>query len=205
MTDLTHLNIQPAVRTRMADTSDFRNGFTMEWNGDIWSIIEFQHVKPGKGGAFVRTKLRNVRTGRVLDNTFRAGERVDQVRVERRKYQFLYEDDLGLHFMNTDTYEQINLPVDAVAGRQYVKEGATIDILMHAETEQPLTTEIPGSVDLKVVETEPGLKGDTATGATKPAKVESGATVYVPLFVNEGDVIRVNTERGDYVTRVNTA
>jgi elongation factor P len=189
----------------MADTSDFRNGFTMEWNGDIWSIIEFQHVKPGKGGAFVRTKLRNVRTGRVLDNTFRAGERVDQVRVERRKYQFLYEDDLGLHFMNTDTYEQINLPVDAVAGRQYVKEGATIDILIHAETEQPLTTEIPGSVDLKVVETEPGLKGDTATGATKPAKVESGATVYVPLFVNEGDVIRVNTERGDYVTRVNTA
>ncbi len=177
----------------------------MEWNGDIWSIIEFQHVKPGKGGAFVRTKLRNVRTGRVLDNTFRAGERVDQVRVERRKYQFLYEDDLGLHFMNTDTYEQINLPVDSVAGRQYVKEGATIDILIHAETEQPLTTEIPGSVDLKVVETEPGLKGDTATGATKPAKVESGATVYVPLFVNEGDVIRVNTERGDYVTRVNTA
>lgn len=189
----------------MADTSDFRNGFTMDWNGDIWTIIEFQHVKPGKGGAFVRTKLRNVRTGRVLDNTFRAGERVEQVRVERRTYQYLYEDDLGLHFMDTDTYEQMNLPVDSVPGRQYIKEGASIDILMHAETEQPLTTEIPGTVELKVTETEPGLKGDTATGATKPAVLESGATVYVPLFINEGDVIRVNTERGDYITRVNAA
>jgi len=189
----------------MADTSDFRNGFTMDWNGDIWTIIEFQHVKPGKGGAFVRTKLRNVRTGRVLDNTFRAGERVEQVRVERRTYQYLYEDDLGLHFMDTDTYEQMNLPVESVPGRQYIKEGASIDILMHAETEQPLTTEIPGTVELKVTETEPGLKGDTATGATKPAVLESGATVNVPLFINEGDVIRVNTERGDYITRVNAA
>ena len=177
----------------------------MDWNGDIWTIIEFQHVKPGKGGAFVRTKLRNVRTGRVLDNTFRAGERVEQVRVERRTFQYLYEDDLGLHFMDTDTYEQMNLPVDAVPGRQYIKEGASIDILMHAETEQPLTTEIPGTVELKVTETEPGLKGDTATGATKPAVLESGATVNVPLFINEGDVIRVNTERGDYITRVNAA
>ncbi len=177
----------------------------MEWNGNIWTIIEFQHVKPGKGGAFVRTKLRNVRTGRIQDNTFRAGERVEQVRVERRTFQFLYEDDLGLHFMNVETYEQMNLPVDAIQGREFIKEGATIDILVHAETEEPLTTEIPAAVELKVTETEPGLKGDTATGATKPAVVESGATVNVPLFINEGDVIRVNTERGDYVTRVSTS
>ncbi|MDA0683377.1 MAG: elongation factor P [Bacteroidetes bacterium] len=186
----------------MADTSDFKNGFTMTWNNGIWTIIEFQHVKPGKGGAFVRTKLRNVTNGKVVDNTFRAGEKVEQVRVERRTFQFLYEDDLGLHFMNTDTYEQINLPVDAIEGRRFIKEGANIDILVHAETEEALTTEIPASVELMVTQCDPGLKGDTATGATKPATLESGATVYVPLFINEGDVIRVNTERGDYITRV---
>ncbi|MGB0650198.1 MAG: elongation factor P [Rhodothermales bacterium] len=188
----------------MADTSDFRNGFTMEWNNGIWSIVEFQHVKPGKGGAFVRTKLKNVSNGKVVDNTFRAGEKVNEVRVERRSFQFLYEDDLGLHFMNTDTYEQINLPVDAVQGRQFIKEGANIDILMLSETEKPLTTEIPNAVELLVTQCDPGLKGDTATGATKPATVESGATVQVPLFINEGDVIRVNTDRGDYITRVST-
>jgi elongation factor P len=175
----------------------------MIWNGDIWSIVEFMHVKPGKGGAFVRTKLRHVRSGKLVDNTFRAGEKVEEARVERRKYQYLYEDDLGLHFMNTDTYDQISLPVDAVSGREYIKEGGTIDILFHAETEQPLTTEIPNSVELLVASTEPGIKGDTAQGATKPATLESGAIVNVPLFVNEGDVIRVNTDKGDYVTRVN--
>jgi len=177
----------------------------MNWNGDIWSIVEFMHVKPGKGGAFVRTKLRNVRTGRVQDNTFRAGEKVEEVRVERRPHQFLYEDDLGMHFMNTQTYEQTSLPSDAVAGREFVKEGATIDILMHAETEQALTTEIPGSVELTVTQTDPGIRGDTATGATKPATLESGATVNVPLFINEGDVVRINTEKGEYITRVSSA
>ena len=177
----------------------------MEWNGDIWSIVEFMHVKPGKGGAFVRTKLRNVKTGRVLDNTFRAGEKVDEVRVERRPHQFLYADELGLHFMNTQTYEQINLPADSVAGKDYIKEGAKIDILINTADEQPLTTEIPNAVELEVAKTDPGIKGDTATGATKPATVESGATVQVPLFINEGDVIRVNTETGEYITRVSSA
>jgi len=186
----------------MADTSNFRNGFCMIWNGDVWSIIEFQHVKPGKGGAFVRSKLRNVRTGRIVDNTFRAGEKVEEARVERRRYQFLYEDDIGLHFMNTDSYEQISLPVESVQRREYIKEGGTIDIMFHAETEQALATEIPLSVELLVTNTDPGLKGDTATGATKPATLESGAVVNVPLFVNEGDTIRVNTEKGDYITRV---
>lgn len=189
----------------MANTSDFRNGFTMIWNGDVWQIVEFMHVKPGKGGAFVRTKLKNVRNGRVVDNTFRAGEKVQEARVERRQYQFLYEDDLGLHFMNTDTYEQFSLPAEGVEGREYIKEGGMIDILFHSETEEPLATEISKNVELTVTETDPGLKGDTATGATKPATLESGAIVNVPLFINEGDIIRVNTETGSYVTRVETA
>ena len=189
----------------MADTSDFRNGFTMIWNDDIWTIVEFLHVKPGKGGAFVRTKLKNVRNGKVVDNTFRAGEKVKTARVERRKCQFLYEDDLGLHFMNTETYEQFSLPENMVARRGYIKDGGEIDIIFHAETEKPLTTEIQTNVELLVAETEPGIKGDTATGATKPATLESGAIVNVPLFINEGDTIRVNTETGSYVTRVATA
>ena len=188
----------------MADTTDFRNGFTMIWNSDLWSIIEFQHVKPGKGGAFVRTKLKNVRNGRVVDNTFRAGEKVKEARVERRPHQFLYEDDLGLHFMNTETYAQFSLPPERIEKREFLKEGGLLDILFHAETEEPLRAEISKSVELEVIETDPGLKGDTATGATKPATLESGAVVHVPLFVNEGDVIRVNTDTGDYITRVST-
>ncbi len=188
----------------MASTSDFRNGLTIIWNDDLWTIVEFLHVKPGKGGAFVRTKLKNVKTGRVVDNTFRAGEKVETARIERRPHQFLYEDDLGLHFMNADTYEQVQLAADSVVGREFIPEGGVIDILFHAETEQPLNTEIPKSIDLKVVETEPGIKGDTATSATKPASLESGAVVNVPLFVNEGDVIRVNTETSSYITRVSS-
>lgn len=189
----------------MADTSDFRNGLTLVWNGDLWTIIEFQHVKPGKGGAFVRSKLKNVKTGKVLDNTFRAGERVETARVERRPHQFLYEDDLGLHFMNTESYEQVSLPTDAVDRREFIKEGGVVDILYHAETEQVLTTQLANHVEVAVVETDPGVRGDTATGATKPATVESGAVINVPLFVNEGDVIRVSTETGEYLTRVSAA
>ncbi len=189
----------------MADTSDFRNGFTMIWNGDVWQIVEFMHVKPGKGGAFVRTRLKNVRDGRVVDNTFRAGEKVEEARVERRPHQFLYEDDLGLHFMNTETYAQFSLPPGRVDKRAYIKEGGVIDIIFHADTEQPLTTEVPKSVELEVVQTDPGLRGDTATGATKPATLESGAVVQVPLFLEEGDMVRVNTDTGEYITRVSTA
>lgn len=186
----------------MADTSDFRNGLTLVWNGGLWTIIEFMHVKPGKGGAFVRSRLKNVRDGRVVDNTFRAGEKVETARVERRPHQFLYEDDLGLHFMNTDTYEQTVLRPDMVEGRKWIKEGGVIDVLVHGETDEPLTTEIAKTVELVVVQTDPGLKGDTATGATKPATLESGAVVQVPLFINEGDLIRVSTESGEYLTRV---
>ncbi len=188
----------------MASTQDFRNGFTFIWNDDVWQIVEFMHVKPGKGGAFVRTKLRNVRSGKVVDNVFRAGERVQEARVERRAHQFLYEDDMGLHLMNTDTYEQTTLPASSVEGRGFVKEGSEIDGLYHAETEQPLAVEIPRHVELTVTQTEPGVKGDTATGATKQATLESGATVNVPLFINEGDVVRVDTENGAYITRVSS-
>lgn len=189
----------------MADTSDFRNGLVLQWNNDLWQIVEFMHVKPGKGGAFVRSKLKNIRTGKVVDETWRAGAPVETARVERRTYQFLYEDDMGLHFMNTDTYDQIMVSKDVVPGRPYLKEGGNLDLLVHAETEKVLNSEISPSVELVVAQTDPGIKGNTATGATKPAVVESGATVQVPLFINEGDVIRVNTGDGSYITRVSTS
>ena len=186
-------------------TSDIRNGLTLVWNGDLWQIIEFMHVKPGKGGAFVRTKLRNVRNGKMVDNTFRAGERIETARVERREMQYLYEDDLGLHFMNTETYEQIALPKDLVPGMQFIKEGGMVEILVDASTDEALSAEIARHVELLVTQTDPGIKGDTATGATKPATLESGAVVNVPLFINEGDLIRVDTDGGQYQTRVTAA
>jgi elongation factor P len=188
----------------MASTQDFRNGYTFIWNDGIWQIVEFMHVKPGKGSAFVRTRLRNVRNGKVVENVFRAGERIQDARVERRSFQFLYEDELGLHLMNTETYEQTTLPADRIASRGFVKEGSEVDILYHAETDEPLTVEVPRQVELVVAETEPGVKGDTATGAVKQATLESGATINVPLFINEGDVVRVDTESGTYITRVSS-
>ena len=186
----------------MASTSEFRNGLVLIWRDDLWQINEFLHVKPGKGGAFVRAKLRNIRNGKIVDTTFRAGEKVDTARVERRQMQFLYADETGLHFMNTETYEQISLRPDLVPGRDLIKEGANIDVLVDASTDEALSVEMPRTVDLKITQTDPGLKGDTATGATKPATVESGATIMVPLFLNEGDTIRVDTETGSYSTRV---
>jgi elongation factor P len=188
----------------MANTSDFRSGFAFEWRDDVWQITDFQHVKPGKGGAFVRTSLKNVRDGRVQNETFRAGEKVEQIRVERRPHQYLYTDDYGLHFMNTETYEQFALNAEHVAGRDFLKEGGTIDILFRADTDEPLNTEQDPNVDLVVADTDPGLKGDTAQGGSKPAILESGAVVDVPLFIEEGDVVRVSTGSGEYVTRVST-
>ncbi len=189
----------------MADTSDFRNGLVIEFKNGLWQIIEFQHVKPGKGGAFVRSKLKNLSNGKIVDNTFRAGERIETVRVEKRQVQFLYEDDMGMHFMKTDTYEQFSMPADAVNGRAYLKEGGMIDVSFDASTEQPISTEMSPSVELLVTQADPGLKGDTSSGATKPVTVESGATVNVPLFINEGDLIRVSTVDGSYSTRISAA
>ena len=189
----------------MASTQDFRNGLVLHWKDDLWQIVEFMHVKPGKGGAFVRGKLKNVRNGKIVDTTFRAGEKVETARVERRQMQYLYEDDLGLHFMNTETYEQRALRADLVTGKEFIKEGGMIDVLFDAATDEPLNVELPRQVELTVTKTDPGLKGDTATGATKPAELESGATGMVPLFINEGDVLRVDTETGSYQTRVSAA
>lgn len=185
----------------MADTSDFRNGLIIKFKNDLYTITEFQHVKPGKGGAFVRTSLKNLKTGKVLDNTFRSGESVDIVRVERRKYQYLYREGDFLVCMDNDTFEQINIPIDLFGhGVGYLKESEEVDILFNGE--EIINVEIPIFVNLKVTETEPGFKGDTATGATKPATLETGATINVPLFINEGDVLKVDTRVGGYVERV---
>jgi len=185
----------------MADTSDFRNGLIIKFKNDLYSIVEFQHVKPGKGGAFVRSMLKNLKTGKVLDNTFRAGESVEVVRVERRKYQYLYREGDFLVCMDNDTYEQINIPKELFGnGVVYLKESEEIEILFNGE--EIITVEVPIFVNLKVIETEPGFRGDTATGANKPAKLETGATINVPLFINVDDFLRVDTRTGGYVERV---
>jgi elongation factor P len=186
----------------MASTADFRNGLTLEWNNDLYTIVEFQHVKPGKGGAFVRTKLKNIKTGRVLDNTFTAGEKVVTARIERRTFQYLYQDELGFNFMDNDTFEQISLGESMVPQADLMKEGSNVDVLVHAETETPLSVEMPAYVELRITYTEPGIKGDTATNASKPATVETGATIKVPLFIDTDELIKVNTTTYEYDSRV---
>jgi elongation factor P len=185
----------------MADTSDFRNGLIIKFKNDLYSIVEFQHVKPGKGGAFVRSTLKNLRTGRVLENTFRAGEKVETVRVERRKYQYLFSESDSLVCMDNETYEQINIARDLFSdGVKFLKESEEVEILFNGS--DIISVDIPIFINLKVVETEPGFKGDTATGALKPAKLETGASISVPLFINEGDLLRVDTRSGEYSERV---
>ena len=185
----------------MADTSDFRNGLIIKFKNDLYTITEFQHVKPGKGGAFVRTTLKNIRSGKVLDNTFRAGESIEIVRVERRKYQFLYKEPAGLVCMDNETYEQITIPTNTFNDSvRFLKESEEVEILFNGS--DIVTVEIPIFINLKVIETEPGFRGDTATNANKPAKLETGASINVPLFINEGDVLRVDTRTGSYVERV---
>jgi len=185
----------------MADTSDFRNGMIMRIDGVYWTIVEFQHVKPGKGGAFVRTRIKNLLTGQVKDNTFRAGERVEEVRVERRPYQYLYTSGGIYYMMDKSTYEQIPIPEAMLEDKKgYLKENIDVDIL--SEGEKPLVVEIPNFIELEVKDTEPGFRGDTAQGAHKPATMETGLVVQVPLFINVGDVIRVDTRTGKYMTRV---
>ncbi len=186
----------------MADTSDFRNGLIIKFKNGLYSITEFQHVKPGKGGAFVRTKLKNLKNGKVLDNTFRSGESVDVVRVERKKYQYLYRESGGLVLMDNDTYEQLTVADEMFGdGTKFLKEGAEIEIL-HDDNEQIVTVEIPIFVELEVTQTEPGFKGDTATNVMKPATLETGAEIQVPLFVNEGDKLKVDTRTGEYAERL---
>ncbi len=186
----------------MATTADFKNGLCLEYNNDLYAIVEFQHVKPGKGGAFVRTKLKSMTTGKVVENTFNAGVKVKTARIERRKHQFLYKDDLGYHFMDSATFEQISLQESLLTSADLLKDGQEVDILFHAETETPINCELPAFVELTVTYTEPGLKGDTATNASKPATLESGATINVPLFINEGELIKVDTRDRSYNERV---
>ena len=185
----------------MASTSDIRKGLCIKYNHDIYKIVEFLHVKPGKGPAFVRTKLKSVTTGKVLDNTFSAGHKIDDVRVETRSYQFLYNEGETYHFMNTDDYTQIALQRDALDAYDLLKEGEVVTIIFNAEDNMPLSVEMPASVVLEVTHTEPGVKGNTATNATKPATVETGAIINVPLFINEGDKIKIDTEKGAYLER----
>lgn len=186
----------------MATTADIKNGLCISYNNGLYTIVEFQHVKPGKGPAFVRTKLKNLTTGKVIDNTFSAGHKIEPVRVERRKYQFLYKEDTGYHFMNQENYEQVFIEEKIIDAPKFLKEGEVVEICFHAEEEEALTCELPPYVIMEITYTEPGIKGDTATNATKPATVETGAEVRVPLFINEGDKIKLDPRTGAYSERV---
>ncbi|MEJ2163180.1 MAG: elongation factor P [Robiginitalea sp.] len=185
----------------MANTSDIRKGLCIRYNNDIYKVVEFLHVKPGKGPAFVRTKLKSITTGKVIDNTFSAGHKIEDVRVETRAYQYLYSEGDTYHFMNTDDYNQIALQESVLDSPDLLKEGEVVTIIFNTEDSMPLSVDMPASVILEVSHTEPGVKGNTATNATKPATLETGARINVPLFINEGDRIKVDTEKGAYMER----
>jgi elongation factor P len=186
----------------MATTADFRNGLCLEFNNDLYTIVQFQHVKPGKGAAFVRTKLKSLTSGRVIENTFNSGVRVNLARIERRPYQFLYKDDLGYNFMNLENFEQIALEAEIISNTKLLKDGQDVEIVFHADTETALSVDLPPFVVMEVTYTEPGLKGDTASSsALKAATVETGAEINVPLFVNTGDKIKIDTRDNSYSER----
>jgi elongation factor P len=186
----------------MATTTDIRNGLVMEYNGDLVTVVEFQHVKPGKGPAFVRTKLKSIATGRVIDNTFNSGASIYPVRVERRKFQFLYSDEFGCNFMDNETFEQILINKESIESVDLMKEGQNVEILINTQTELPLTCELPAFVELIVSYTEPGIKGDTANSPKKPATMETGAIITVPIFIQQDEKIKVDTRTYEYVERV---
>ena len=184
-------------------TAEFKKGLKIQLDGEPYSIVDFQHVKPGKGGAFVRTKLKHMRLGRVIDNTFRAGEKVELVDFEEKRMQYLYKDD-RYHFMDLDTYDQISLSAEEVGdARDFLKENTEVEILFIDGA--PVTVELPNFIELQIVKTDPGIRGDTASGGSKPATLETGAVVQVPLFLNEGDVVKVDTRSGEYLGRVAAA
>ena len=189
------------LNKKMANTSEIKNGLCIEYSNDIYKVVEFLHVKPGKGPAFVRTKLKSLTNGKVVDNTFPSSHKITIVRVERRKYQYLYKDDTGYNFMDNETYEQVSIQEAMLENPDLMKEGSEVDILFHAAKEIPLTIDMPQYIVLEIISTEPGVKGNTATNATKPAKVETGATIKVPLFINEGDKIKIDTRSRSYMER----
>jgi elongation factor P len=185
----------------MPSTSDFRPGLVIKYNNELWTIIEFQHVNPGNWRAFVRTKLKNIKSGKVIENRFRAGESIDTIRIERKEFQFLYRDSTGLVFMDKENYEQMSVSGEQIGeGAKFLKDGESVDILFNGTDITGI--ELPITVELKVTETVPGVKGDSANAGTKPATVETGASVNVPLFINEGDVVKIDTRTGDYLERV---
>ncbi len=188
----------------MATTTDFRPGMTIRMDGNLWTVVEFQHVNPGNWRAFVRAKLKSLKSGKVVETRFRAGESVDQIRIERKEFQYLYHDGSGYVCMDKETYDQMSVPDVAMGdGGSFLKDGETVEI--HLDGTEVVGVELPPNVALKIVETVPGVKGDTATGGTKPATVETGASVNVPLFINEGDIIKIDTRTGQYIERVKTA
>lgn len=186
------------------NTSDFHNGLNILLDGEIYTIVDFQHVKPGKGGAFVRTKLKGVENEKNIDKTFRAGESVESIRVERHPYQFLYADGNMFFFMHQDTYEQIPLERSRVEKPEYVTDGMICTLVIDVENDKVLFAEPPDQIEAEVIDTDPGLKGDTAQGGSKPATIMGGAVVQVPLFINQGEFIRVDTRTGDYLERAKT-
>ncbi len=184
----------------MISSNDFRTGVTIELEGGVWQVVDFQHVKPGKGSAFVRTKLKNVKTGAVVERTFNAGEKVPRAHLDQRQMQYLYESDGSYNFMDNETYEQIALSTEQLGdATRFLKENMNIGVLFFQGV--VIGIDMPNSVELEVVETDPGIRGDTATGGTKPAKLETGYVVKVPLFINTGDVLRIDTRSGDYIER----
>jgi len=186
----------------MASTADIKNGLVINFNNDLFQIIEFQHVKPGKGNAFVRTRLKSLTSGKVIDNTFSSGASITPVRVERRAFQYLYKDEVGYNFMDNETFDQITLEEKLVTGADLMKEGQGVEILINTENDAPLTCEMPAFVELEVTYSEPGTKGDTANNPRKAVEVETGARIMVPMFIEQGQKIRVDTRTYDYVERV---
>ncbi len=186
----------------MATTAEIKNGLCIKHNEKLFQIIEFQHVKPGKGPAFVRTKIRQIESGKVLDHTFSAGHKIEIVRIENREYQYLYQEGTDFVFMNNETFEQVNIPAKMIEKPLFLVEGMICNILFHAEEEMPLVVDLPMYIISEVTYTEPGVKGDTATNSMKPATIASGAEVRVPLFIDNGEVIKVDTRTGVYVERV---
>ena len=184
----------------MISVNDFKNGLTIQVDGELWRVVEFQHVKPGKGSAFVRSKLKNLRNGGVQEKTFRAGEKVEQAQIDRKKMQYLYADGDNYVFMDTETYEQLEVPGARIQDElKYLKENMVVSIIMFGS--ETLGVELPNTVDLEVKETEPGIRGDTSSGGSKPATMETGLVVQVPFFVNEGDILTINTADGTYISR----
>ena len=182
--------------------SEIRVGMLLEYKNDLWQVLKTQHVKPGKGPAFVRTKMRQIESGKVLDHTFSAGHKIETVRIENRDYQYLYQDGDFYVFMNSKNYEQVNIALAMVDKAEFLQEGMMVNILFHAEEELPLVIDLPMHIISEITYTEPGIKGDTATNSMKPATIATGAEIRVPLFINTGEVIKIDTRTGVYVERV---